>query len=139
MAINQIFAPDRNNSRARVVPAGTKSGDPLLINDRPAVAETDRGDATRTETTFLPPGVTSLTYQSGGQTLDPDQATVNFDGTFEFEVTGITDTTGNDVAVYITSAGDLTLTEGSNTLFGHTDYPESYKKIAGRGPVRIGA
>ena len=33
----------------------------------------------------------------------------------------------------------LSLTEGTNTLYGVTDYPTDYRKEAGRAPVRIGA
>ena len=139
MALNKIFQSTEAEHRARVVPDGTKSGDPVLINDRPAVALTDRGNGTRTDTTGLPAGVTSITYQSGGASLQSDQASVAFDGTWEFDVTGAATSTAQDVAVYITGAGGLTLTEGSNTLFGYTDYPESYLKVAGRAPVRIGA
>lgn len=137
MATNTIFQPNYKNNRARVVPAGTKSGDHLLVDGRPAVALTDRGDGVRSATT-LPKGIASLTYHSGGASLKDDQATVAFDGTFFLPVTGATTTTGNDVKVYITSTGDLTLTAGSNTLFGLTDYPESFNKTAGFAAVRIG-
>lgn len=137
MAVNQIFTPHRPDNRARVVPAGTKSGDALLIDGRPCVAQTDRGDATRALDP-LPSAIATLTYYSGGASLEPDQASVSFNGTFLFEVTGATATTANDLPVYITGAGALTLTEGSNTLFGHTDYPESFNKVAGKAPVRIG-
>lgn len=139
MALNKIFQSTQSEHRARVVPEGTKSGDPLLIGDRPAVALTDRGDGTREATGALPVNIVSLEYKSGGASLQPDQASVAFDGTWEFEVTGAAVSTAQDVAVYITGAGALTLTQGSNTLYGHTDYPESYLKVAGRAPVRIGA
>lgn len=139
MATNTIFAPKTVNNRARVVPEGTVAGDHLIIEGRPAAAVTDRGDATRT-TTVTPGNVTSVTYKSGGASLEPTKATVAFDGTHLWDVTGVTTATGNDVAVYRTSGATptLTLTEGSNTLFGYTDYPESYAKEAGKAPVRIG-
>lgn len=139
MAINKIFASDQRTHRVRTVPSGTKSGDPLLLNARPAFAITDRGDATRTKTTGLPAGLTSITYKSGGVGLAADQATVSYSGTFEAPVTGATTSTGQDVAVYITSAGALTLTDTGNTLFGYTDYPVDFVKAAGRAAVRIGA
>ena len=139
MAINKIFASTEADHRARKVDAGTKSGDALLVNGRPAVALTDRGDGTAVRTTNLPAGVSSITYATGGASLAADEASLAFDGTFEFEVTGATTATDNDVKVYITSAKVLTLTVGSNTLYGYTDYPVSYKKVAGRAPVRIGA
>lgn len=139
MANNKVFASTQSKHRARVVPAGTKANDHLLIGGRPAFALTDRGDATRTQTDGLPAGLTSITFASGGVGLDADQASVAFDGSWDCPVTGATTTTGQDVAVYITSAGALTLTAGSNTAFGFTDYPEDFVKVAGRAVVRIGA
>lgn len=139
MAINKIFASDQRTHRVRTVPAGTKSGDPLLLNARPAFAITDRGDATRTQTAGLPAGLTSITYKSGGVGLAVDQATVSYTGTFEAPVTGATTSTGQDVAVYITATGELTLTDTGNTLFGYTDYPVDFVKAADRAAVRIGA
>lgn len=139
MALNKIFQSTQSKHRARTVPSGTVAGTPLLSGSRPAVALTDRGDATRTQTDNLPAGLTSISWESGGVGLKDDQATLAFDGTFEFAVTGATTSTGQDVPVYITSAGALTLTATSNTLYGATDYPEGFKKIAGRAPVRIGA
>lgn len=139
MAQNKVFQTDQKDHRARTVPAGTKSGDALLLNDRPAFAITDRGDATRTQTTGLPAGLTSITFKSRGVGLADDQATVAYSGSWECAVTGALATTDQDVAVYITSAGELTLTEATNTLFGHTDYPQGYTKVAGRAVVRIGA
>lgn len=139
MALNKIFASDQRLHRARPVPSGTVAGTPLLIGTRPAVALTDRGDATRTETfTGAPGGVTSVTYQSGGAGLAPDQASLAFDGTWEFAVTGATTSTESEVEVFITSGGALTLTSGSNTHYGWTDYPVDYVKEAGRAAVRIG-
>lgn len=138
MSTNVVFAPDGRNNRARVVPSGTKSGDPLLVDGRPAVALTDRGDGYRAVSP-LPVGYKGLEVASGGASLKSDQATVAFDGSYLVPVTGATTTTGNDVKVYITSAGALTLTAGSNTEFGKTDYPEGFFKEAGFAVVRIGA
>lgn len=135
MAINKIFAGKDGDNRARVVPSGTVSGAPLLLSGRPAVALTDRGDATRTQTIA---GV-SVTRSSAGVGLDATEASVAFSGTYEFPVAGAATNTAQDVAVYITAGGALTLTNTGNTLFGYTDYPKGYRKEAGRAPVRIGA
>lgn len=135
MALNKIFESTQSKHRARIVPSGTKSGAPLLLSERPAVALTDRGDATKSETVA---GVT-VTWKSAGASLKADQASVAFDGTFEFAVTGATTTTANDVKVYITAANALTLTSTGNTLYGVTDYPEGFRKEAGRAAVKIGA
>lgn len=135
MALNRIFKENERNNRARVVPEGTVSGDPLIVEDRPAVALTDRGDATKS---FTMDGITVGGFASGGVGLEPDHASLAFDGTFEFEVTGATTATEQGAVVYLTSAGALTTTEGSNTRYGTVDYPMDYHKAAGRLPVRVG-
>lgn len=135
MALNRIFKENERNNRARVVPEGTVSGDPLLVDDRPAVALTDRGDATAS---FTLGGITVSGFRSGGVGLADDEASVAFDGTFEFEVTGATTSTPQDTPVYITDAGALTLTESNNTRYGTVDYPKDYHKADGRLPVRVG-
>ena len=102
---------------------------------------TASGNATKTVTSGLPGGIDSVTYNNGGvgNSADPASATFAFDGTFEFPVTGATTSTANEAAVYITSAGALTLTEGSNVLYGVIDYPVGYRREAGRAAVKIGA
>lgn len=136
MAKNMVYRYTSEKTRERVVPSGTVAGAPLLINTRPAVAITSRGNATKSETF----GAFSITRPSGGVGNLDDSATVAFDGTWEFTgITGVTTSTGQDVAIYITSGGALTTTATSNTLFGYTDYPRGYAKATGRAPVRIGA
>lgn len=137
MALNRIFKENERDNRARVVPSGTTSGDPLLVGSRPAVALTDRGDATTTAT--IPGSTISVTgLASGGVGLADNEASLAFNGTFEFPVTGATTATAQDAVVYITGAGALTMTAGSNTRYGTVDYPVGYFKAAGRLPVRIG-
>lgn len=135
MALNRIFAGNEKNNRVRVVPSGTKSGDPLLSNSRPAVAITDRGDATKS---FTLGGITLSGIPSGGVGLADDEASLAFDGTYEFAVTGATTSTAQDAVVYITSGGALTTTASGNTRYGTVDYPKDYHKADGRLPVRIG-
>lgn len=149
MALNKIFQSTEALHRDRplasiTIPASTTTiqpGVPVVIGTRPAVSLTASGNATRTQTTGLPVGINSVNYDNGGvgNLADPATASFAFDGTWEFAVAGATTSTGSDVAVYITSAGGLTLTVGSNTLFGYTDYPRDYRKESGRAPVRIGA
>lgn len=138
MALNKIFQSTEADHRERVVPSGTQPGTPLLLGSRPAVALTARGDSTRTQTTNLPVGITSITYDNSGASNESDKASVAFDGTWEFAVTGAATNTAQDVEVFITSGGVLTLTGTGNTHFGWTDYPRDYRKEAGRAPVRIG-
>ena len=133
MATNKVFQENTKNNRARVVPLGTRSGDFLIVGGRPAVALTDRGDATKTTPIS---GGASLTLPSGGFSLKPNEASLAFDGTWHLPVTGATTTTGNGVPVYL-SAGTLQLTV-AGTLIGYTDYPQGFYKQAGFAAVRIG-
>ena len=133
MATNKVFQENTNNNRACVVPVGTKAGDFLIVDGRPAVALTDRGDATKTTPIS---GGASLTLPSGGFSLKPNEASVAFDGTWHLPVTGATTTTGNGVPVYF-NAGKLQLTE-SGFPDGYTDYPPGFYKRAGFAAVRIG-
>lgn len=136
MAKNMVYRYTGEKTREREVPSGTVSGAPLLINARPCVALTSRGDAT-TAGTF---GEFSITRPTGGVGNLANSATVAYDGTWEFTgITGVNASTGQDVAVYITGSGGLTTTATGNTLFGYTDYPRGYAKATGRAPVRIGA
>lgn len=143
MALNRIFKENERNNRARVVPSGTVSGDPLLLGTRPAVALTDRGDATRTFTD-AGTGLTVSGLPSGGVGLEDDEASVAFDGTWEFTgvvssgTTAVPTTTAQDTLVYITSGDALTLASSGNTVYGAVDYPIGYHKAAGRIPIRIG-
>lgn len=138
MATNMIYKYDPKKTRERPVPAGTVSGAPLLIETRPAVTLTARGDVTKT-IPGIAGGITSITYKIGGAGNEPDSASVAFDGTWEFPVVGATTSTANGVQVYITAANALTLTASGNTAYGFTDYPKSYFKVAGIAAVRIGA
>ncbi len=133
MATNKVFPENTKNNRVRVVPVGTKSGDFLIVGGRPAVALTDRGDATKTTPIS---GGASLTLPSGGFSLKPNEAVLAFDGTWHLPVTGATTTTGNEVSVY-SVGGVLQLTAGG-TPVGFTDYPPGFHKQAGFAAVRIG-
>ena len=133
MATNKVFQENTKNNRARVVPLGTRSGDFLIVGGRPAVALTDRGDATKTTPIS---GGASLTLPSGGFSLKPNEASLAFDGTWYLPVTGATTTTGNGVPVYL-NAGNLQLTASGDPV-GYTDYPQGFYKREGFAAVRIG-
>lgn len=147
MALNMIFASTQAAHRERLLseitvpttpPTTIQPGTPVVINDRPAVALTADPSATLTKTTGLPPEITSVTYKNGGVN-STGAATFAFDGTWVFDVTGALTNTADDVEVYIDDAGALTLTVGTNTHYGWTDYPVGYIKAAGRACVRVGA
>lgn len=136
MALNRIYKENERNNRARAVPDGTRSGDPLLVESRPAVALTDEGGATKSVTLG---SLTVSGLKSGGVGLKDNEASLAFDGTFLFEVAGATaGDTANGTVVYITSGGALTLTAGGNTRYGTVDRPVGWHNIAGHLPVRVG-
>ena len=135
MALNKVYEGTAELNRERPVPAGTLAGVPLLIGGRPVVTITARGDAMVTE---ILPGGETLTRPVGGFANADDSATVAYDGTYELNVTGATTTTANDVEVFITSTGALTLTNTGNKHYGWTDYPRDYFKRAAIAAVRIG-
>lgn len=137
MTRNAVFAYDPRQVRERPVPSGTKGGTPLLVGIRPGVTLTARADDT---TTFSLADGSSRTVPTGSANQSAGNASIAFDGTWEFTgITGVTTSTANDVAIYITSAGALTNVATGNTLFGYTDYPPNYTKATGKAPVRIGA
>lgn len=150
MALNKIFASTQELHRDRELslitqptstPSSIQPGVPVVIGDRPAVSLTASGNATKTVTSGLPGGISSVDYDNGGvgNSASPASASFAFDGTFEFAVTGATTSTASGVKVYITTTGDLTLTAGGNVLYGYTDYPVDFRKEAGRAAVKIGA
>lgn len=151
MATNKIYASSQRLHRDRslseitvptTAPTSIQPGVPVVFGDGSAVSLTASGNATVTQTTGLPEGINSINYDNGGvgNLASPASASFAFDGSWDFAVTGATTSTGNGVKVYITPTGTLTLTEGTNTLFGTTDYPnQTYTKVAGRAVVKIGA
>jgi predicted RecA/RadA family phage recombinase len=94
------------------VPAGTKSGDPVLVGSLPGYAVTGRGE--------------------GGN--DTGNASVWFDGSAKVPVTGAITAVGQPVYIP-TGGGALTATVGSNVVWGYA----LATKGAGTGviPVKI--
>lgn len=135
MAMNMIYPYNRERTRERQVPVGTQAGTPLLINSRPCVAVTSRGDATASKTLADGTVIVRNVGMSTGTAFD--SATVAFDGTWELAIASIPTNTAQDTPVYITSGNVLTLVSTANTAFGFTDYPRDYTKTVGIAPVRI--
>jgi len=100
MAKNSRFAYTR--TRSLPVASGVRSGAPVLVGSLVGVALTDRQGDTGAK-------------DSGNKT---GNATVALDGGWDLEVAGAIASAG--VPVYITSAGALTATATSNTLFGYS-------------------
>lgn len=135
MALNKIYQDTEHKRRVIPVAAGTQAGTPLVWAGQSWVTLTAEKSATGSKT--LSDGIT-ITWPKGAVGYKALEAGGAQDGTWEFAVTGATTSTASGVAVYITSGGELTLTEASNTFYGVTDYPPDYRKEAGRAPVRIG-
>lgn len=141
MAVNRVFAGNEKNNIAREVPEGTRSGDFLVVNGRPAVAINDRAGSTKSETL----GPYTIVGPSGGAGLKSGYASLATDGTYDLPVTGAGDSTGQDVAVYYIAAdgstpASLTITSpgGSPVIFGYTNYPvDNYNRKDGIAPVRM--
>lgn len=78
----------------------------------------------------------------GGVGLIDQEVTLAFDGTWEFPtagITGVTASTANGTAIYRTTTGTLTATEGTNVPFGSVDVPPGYDRARGFTPIKIGA
>lgn len=104
MALNQGFK--YGESISMKVPSGTKSGDALRLGVINAVAVVDEG--------------------TGGNA--PGWASVDLFGGHYYEIAGATEA-DVEKPVYITSAGDLTLTASGNKLWGaitHHDRGERF-------------
>lgn len=147
MATNKIFQSSQRLHRARALstivqpttpPTTIQPNTPVVFTDGPAVSLTASGNGTKTQTTNLAAGVSSVTFSNGGVGLAAGEASFAFDGTFEFPVTGAATNTADGVEVFITTSGALTLTVGTNVHYGWTDYPRGYTKEAGRAPVKVG-
>lgn len=145
MADNMFKKYTESKTREWPVPAGTQAGALVLhpVSGQVGVTLTARGDSTAPAGIV---GVTGGTVPNGGAGNKSNSATVAVDGTWLFNLPGSTngDTnpetgtagTAAGTKVYRTSAGALTLTEGSNTLVGVVDDGVIVGNVA---PILIGA
>lgn len=143
MATNMVYRNTDSQNRVETLSATYAPGVPVLsLAGLPAVTVTGSGDYTKSEVIT---GVGTLSgVAAGGVGLVGKQVTLAFDGTWEFAAGAwVSDTLPSNPAqgakIYITSGGDLTTTESTNTLFGYVDFPPDYDKTRGFVPVRIGA
>jgi hypothetical protein len=115
-------------------------GTALINNGRAGVAYTGSGGNTRSETIA---GMTISGIPAGGVGLGAKEVSVATDGSYEFEVTGAGPTTANGTPVYAVVASSkitsLTLTEGTNALWGVVNNPQDYVAASGVACVKIGA
>lgn len=128
MAKNIIF--DLGNPLHLPVPAGTKSGDPVVVGDFVGVALTDRANITGVDAFDQATGLPNPAFNLGGGNVH-GEATVKRNGVAEFTVDFAVATVG--LPIYITPAGALTATAAGNKRFGL-----SYTtKAAAAGPLRV--
>lgn len=124
MALNVIYSDIRSERRARPVGNNVAPGTPILEGDRPAVTLTGSRDYAGNALTATYGGETiTIAGGKGGESLPADDyATVTFSGTYAFPVAGATAATVPGTNVYITGAGDLTLTASGNTKWGQVEF-----------------
>lgn len=136
MALNLVYRNTDSKNRVEDLGATIAPGTPVISTaGLPAVAVTGSADYVVSEEVFQ---YTVSGIPAGGVGLEGQQVTLAFDGTWEFPVTGGSATTAQGTAVYRTSAGALTTTEGSNVAYGYVDWPPTYDRTRGVVPVRIG-
>lgn len=138
MASNLVYRNSDSQNRVEDLGKTLAPGAPAISKaGLPVVAVTGSADYTVTE---VVPGLGSISgIPAGGVGLRDQEVTLAFDGTWEFPVTGATAATAQGTKVYITTAGELTTTAGSNTEYGYVDYSTDYDRSRGLVPVRIGA
>lgn len=140
MALNVIFSDIRSERRARPVGNNVAPGTPLINGGQPAVTLTGSRDYAGNAISVTGNGETIVIAGGrGGESLpDDDYATITFSGTYTFPVAGASTATEPGTLVYIETDGDLTLTEGTNTLFGRVEFWRG-KDSATDTAVTIGA
>lgn len=133
-----------SKTREWPVAAGTQAGTVVLhpISNQVGVTLTARGDSTIAAGI---PGVTGGTVPNGGAGNKSNSATVAVDGSWLLTVATVVNGDSNPesgtagtpagTAVYRTTAGGFTLTEGTNTLVGVID---DGVIVGGVAPVLIG-
>lgn len=125
MALNVILSDIESERRTITVPTKTAPGTPVIFGGRPMVTITGSGDYTNGLTTTgnaVIDKMLEVGEPNGGIGLQPLEATASPTGTYGFDVTGADENTTKGAIVYITSAGALTLTAGSNTKFGIVEF-----------------
>lgn len=144
MATNLVYRNSDSQNRVEDLGATLAPGTPVVSEaGLAAVTVTGSADYTTSETVT---GVGTISgIPAGGVGLEGQEVTLAFDGTWEFLASEFANTAptpgtvAQGTAVYITTGGDLTTTEGTNTPFGYVDVPPDYDRTRGFVPVRIGA
>lgn len=124
MALNVIFSDVESERRATVVGTNVAPGTPLIVGGRPVVTLTGSGDYAGNAISLTANGVTTvLAGGRGGESLQPNQATVSPTGTYAFPVAGVTAATAPGTVVYrVTADGTLSTTSAGGVKFGVVEF-----------------
>lgn len=121
MAVNQIRRDVESRRFVAEVGSEVAPGTALLLGGTPVATITGSGDYSANEVAVTH-GTDRIVIggSGGGIGLEPTHATVSPTGVYGWDVTGATAATiiPGVTEVYITSAGDLTLTDTGNERFG---------------------
>lgn len=140
MAKNLVFKNDNKKNRVDDLGETLAPGTPVVSSSgAPAVTITASADYTVSE---VIPGVGTLSgIAAGGASLEGQEVSLAFDGTWEFPEDIVDGATAATVAhgteVFITATGELALT--GTDVYGSVDFPAEYDKSRGMIPVKIGA
>lgn len=117
--LNVLYSDIESERRPFKVGSDVAPGTPLIAGTRPAITITGSGDYNGNAVT-LTSGTGTLVVAGGrgGVSLDDEEATITFTGSYFFPVVGATAALKGGETVYITSTGALTLTEATNTKYG---------------------
>lgn len=144
MATNLVFRNIDSENRWDDISRAVRSGDPVIGTWGPAVAITDSGSQTRSES-FPPYTISGI--PSGGVGNEGTEFSSGADGTWEFLAADFNGTAPNPAT--ITKGTAINYHEASNKLttaavgagvvaYGKVDFPKDYDKTRGYVPVRIG-
>lgn len=138
--LNVLYSDIESERRTRKVGNDVAPGTALVSGGRPAITITGSGDYAGNAVTVTGNGETlTIAGGRGGVSLDDDEATVTFTGSYFFDVTGASASTTQGTEVYLVDADNtLTLTKGSNTLWGVVEFFRG-EKSATDTAVTIGA
>ena len=129
MAFDWVYEDARGERRAVKVGPNLPPVTPVIVQGRPGVTVTGSGNYAGQQGTITKPAVDGLAgYEikfgnnRGGKSLRDEYTTVAFTGTIAGPVVGASVSTTESATVYRTTAGTLTLTEGTNVKFGAVEF-----------------
>ena len=139
ISTGEAFSSTDANREIWAVTSEVAVGTALLKGTRAGVAYAPSGGFTSSITVGA---ITMSGIPVGGVGLDALECSVATDGSYEFPITGATAATANGTLVYAVVASGLitglTLTVGTNTLWGVVNNPQDYAASGAVSCVKIG-